>query len=168
MVDIISQWDTDKSVGVLRLESSSPDGIYPVVQAESYEVSDPATVYGQFMPGLTLADAASSGQPRSLVGLRQDADFITGTRSTIWLYNPEDSSATYTLRYLALDGTELGSEEATLGGGKLRQVNPGFHPLPAEGAPEGFVARVEVTKGKILVTGQVVNEFNDPAYIVGR
>jgi len=168
MVDIISQWDTDKSVGVLRLESNSPDGVYPVVQAESYEVSDPSTVYGQFMPGLTLADAASPGHPRTLVGLRQDADFLTGTRSTVWLYNPTDTSANYTIRYLALDGTELGAEEATLGAGKLRQVNPGFHPLPAEGAPDGFVVRVEVAKGNVLVAGQVVNEFNDPAYIVGR
>ncbi len=168
IVDIISQWDTDKSVGVLRIESDNPDGIYPVVQAESYEVSDPSSVYGQFMPGLTLADAAEPGTPRSLVGLRQDADFLNGTRSTLWVYNPGDDSASYTLSYFALDGTKLGEDVASLGSGKLRQVNPGFHPLPAEGAPDGFVVRVDVSKGKLLVAGQVVNQFNDPAYIVGR
>jgi len=168
LTDVISNWDTESTLGVLRIQSDSPTGVYPVVQGESYEVSDPYRVYGQFMPGLTIDDAASPGTPRSLVGLRQDADFITGTRSTVWLYNPEDTTVTYTLHYFDLNGKELGTEDASLGGGKLRQINPGFHPLPAGGAPDGFVLRVEVSKGKVLVTGQVVNQFNDPAYIVGR
>ncbi|MGD2113441.1 MAG: PKD domain-containing protein [Acidobacteriota bacterium] len=166
--DVISEWDDVAPVGVLRLSSDGAPELHPVVQGESYEISNPAEIYGQFMPALTVDDAAVPGKPVSLVGLRQDEDFVTGTRSTVWLYNPGDEAATYTLQYLDHDGDELGTDEARLGAGKFRQVNPGFHPLPAEGAPEGFVVRVEVSSGAILVAGQVVNEFNDPAYIVGR
>jgi PKD repeat protein len=167
-VDVISEWDDVGGVGVLHLTSDSTSGFHPVVQGESYEVSDPSEIYGQFMPALTIEDAATPGHPLSLVGLRQDADFLSGTRSTIWLYNPADRASSYTIRYFDHAGSEFGREDALLGVGKFRQVNPGFHPLPEVGAPEGFVVRVEVSSGALLVAGQVVNEFNDPAYIVGR
>lgn len=168
LVDVISEWDEVGGVGVLRLTSDSPSGIHPLVQGESYEVSNPDEIYGQFMPALTRDDAAVPGQPVSLVGLRQDADFLAGTRSTVWLYNPEDRPASYRLRYFDHSGRELGTDEQRLPRGKLRQVNPGHHLLPEGGAPEGFVLRVEVESGALLVAGQVVNDFNDPAYLVGR
>lgn len=169
LVDVISEWDDVGGVGVLRVASDSDSGVYPVVQGESYEVSKPDEIYGQFMPALTMDDAAVPGEPVSLVGLRQDADFLAGTRSTVWLYNPEDNVASYTLRYFDHGGTEIGvDEQLRLPPGKLRQINPGHHPLPEGGAPEGFVLRVEVEGGALLVAGQVVNDFNDPAYLVGR
>jgi len=166
--DVISQWQTPSGVGVLHVVTEGGSAPYPVAQAESYDVSDPERTYGQFMPALTLEDTALPDRPRSLIGLRQDAGFQNGVRSTVWLYNPVDSAASYTLRYFDHEGHELGTAEGRLGAGKLRQVNAGFHPLPPGGAPEGFVVRLEVSDGALMMAGQVVNEFNDPAYVVAR
>jgi len=165
LADVVSEWDLPNTVGALRIASTNTLAIYPVVQGESYDATNPDQTYGQFMPALTADDAAAPGKPVTVVGLRQDADH----RSTVWLYNPGDELAEYTLRYFDHAGNELGGEEGVrLGAGKFRQLNPGAHPLPAEGIPDGFVIRVEVASGKILAAGQVVNQFNDPAYIVGR
>lgn len=165
LTDVLSEWDLPNTVGALTIESSNSLSIYPVVQGESYDATNPDLTYGQFMPALIRDDAATSGKPVSIVGLRQDADH----RSTIWLYNPGDELAEYNLRYFDHDGNELGGEDGVrLGAGKFRQINPGAHPVPEEGIADGFVVRVEVTGGEILASGQVVNQFNDPAYIVGR
>lgn len=166
--NVISEWDTTSGVGVLRCVAAGDAGPYPVAQAESYDVSDPSRVYGQFMPALRREDAARPGSPRTLVGLRQDAAFLAGTRTTLWLYNPEDAPARFSLRYLDHDGAEIGVTDGRLGAGKLRQINPGHHPLPPAGAPGGFVVRLEVGDGALLMAGQVVNEFNDPAYVVAQ
>jgi len=166
--DVIWEWQRSSVVGVLRMVTEGGSAPYPVAQAESYDVSDPERTYGQFMPALTIEDAARPDRPRSLIGLRQDAGFQKGVRSTVWLYNPGDSVASYTLRYLDHAGTELGTIEGRLGAGKLRQVNAGAHPLPPGGAPEGFVVRLEVSDGALLMAGQVVNESNDSAYVVAR
>ncbi len=163
--NVVAQWDIPPSVGVLAVHCDSTTGVYPVVQGESYDVSSPSQTYGQFMPALTSASAAEPGKSLTLTGLRQNDTF----RTTLWLYNPGDGVATYTVHYFDLQGNELGGSQASsLGAGKFRQINPGAHPLPAAGIDGGFTVRVEVTKGKLLVAGQVVNDFNDPAYIVGR
>jgi hypothetical protein len=163
--NVVSQWDLPPSVGVLAVHCDSTSGAYPVVEGESYDVSNPAQSYGQFMPALSSASAAEPGTPLTLTGLRQDDKF----RTTLWLYNPGSEVAAYTVHYFDLQGAELGTPETLhLAAGKFRQVNPGAHPLPAAGIDGGFTVRVEVSNGKLLVAGQVVNDFNDPAYIVGQ
>jgi hypothetical protein len=146
---------------------SAAESVFPVVQGESYDVSRPGELYGQFMRALTQEDAATPGDPHMLVGLEQDDD---QTRTTLWLFNPSaDEVAEYSIRYLDLQGNELGGESGLrLGRGKLRQINPSHHPFGQGGGPGGFVVKVEVASGKLLTAGQVVNASNDPAYIVGE
>ncbi len=163
--NIVSEWNVGSSVGVLAIHCDSGAGVFPVAQAESYDVSNPSQLYGQFMPALTAADAAVPGKPLTLAGLRQNDVF----RTTLWLYNPGDQVATYNVRYFDLDGHELPGETGVHAPpGKFRQINPGALPLPEGGVPDGFTARIEVTSGKLLAAGQVVNDSNDPAYIVGQ
>jgi hypothetical protein len=96
------------------------------------------------------------------------------TRTTVWLFNPsDDEPARYNIRYLDLEGNDLGGETGLpLGQGKFRQINPGSHPFVEEPGqitgPGGFVVVVEVTAGRVLSAAQVVNAANDPAYIVGQ
>lgn len=162
LANVVAQWDVGNSVGVLRVACESPGETFPVVQGEGYDVSRPSEIYGQFMPALSLDQAAEPGKPHSLVGLQQDAE----NRTTLWLYNPTDEPARYDVLYFDLDGNPLGAEtRAALGAGKFRQINPGHHP---EGIAGGFVVRVEVRSGKVLTAAQVVNQANDPAYIVGQ
>jgi hypothetical protein len=164
---VATQWNIKDSVGVITLSSDSPNGVFPIVQGESYNNSNPSMRFGQFMAAFTDSDAAGAGKSHYLVGLRQDVN----TRTTLWVFNPSPEQADYDLIYRALDGSELGRVSGVkLGAGKLRQFSPSQHALPATGVPGGgFTVQVKVKAGKVLAAAQVVNnKTNDPAYVQGQ
>jgi hypothetical protein len=78
--------------------------------------------------------------------------------------------AQYDVIYLSLSGQELGRiNDVFLPAGKLQQLSPGQHKIPAAGVTGGFTVQVRVKAGKILTAAQVVkNTSNDPAYIQGE
>jgi plastocyanin len=155
-------------IGVLTITSTSSNGVYPIVQGESYESTntDPAQRFGQSMTAVSDEDAAAAGQAQYLVGLRQDAK----NRTTLWLFNPGSTTAEYDVVYRGLDGKVLGTTAGVkLGGGVTRQFGPGQHPLPAVGVANGFTVQIVVKSGQVLSAAQVINNLtNDPAYIQGE
>jgi PKD repeat protein len=163
---VSGQLGVQNGIGVLTVSSSSPAGIFPIVQGESYDNSDPTKRFGQSMSAITDADAAGTGQSQYMVGLRQDS----GHRTTFWLFNPGSVNAQYDVIYRGLDGSVIGSTRGVvLGAGKLRQFSPSQHPIPATGVQDGFTVQVVVTSGKVLSAAQVVNnDTNDPSYILGE
>ncbi|HEX6903193.1 MAG TPA: PKD domain-containing protein [Thermoanaerobaculia bacterium] len=163
---VASQWNIRNGIGVLTIASTAPAGIFPVVQGESYENTNPAKRFGQAMTAFSESDAAGAGKGQYLVGLRQDATH----RTTLWLFNPGTDRGVYDVVYRALDGTVIGTtKDVALGGGKMRQLSPGQHPLPAAGAKDGFTVQIVVKEGKVLSAAQVINNAtNDPAYIKGE
>ena len=163
---VASQWGIHNGIGVLTVKSTSPNGIFPVVQGESYDNTNPTNRFGQAMSAITDDDAAGANQVHTMVGLRQDS----GHRTTLWLFNPGTTQAQYDIVYRALDGSVLGTTAGVLlGGGKLKQISPSQHPLPAAGVANGFTVQVVVKSGKVLSAAQVVNNAtNDPAYIQGE
>jgi PKD repeat protein len=152
-------------IGLLTVTSDSAVGVFPIVQGESYDNSNPAKRFGQSMAAISDADAAGAGQAQIMVGLRQDATH----RTTFWLFNPGTTVAQYDIVYRALDGSVIATTKAVqLGAGKLRQFSPNQLPLPATGAQDGFTVQVKVNSGKVLSAAQVVNNItNDPSYILG-
>ncbi|HEY3570332.1 MAG TPA: PKD domain-containing protein [Thermoanaerobaculia bacterium] len=163
---ISGQWKISNAIGLLTIKSTSPNGVFPIAQAESYDNSNPAKRFGQAMAAFTDADAAGAGQGQYLAGLRQDANH----RTTLWLYNPGDANGVYDLVYRNLDGTVIATTASLqLAGGKLRQISPAQLPLPAAGAKDGFTLQIVVKSGKVLSAAQVVNnDTNDPSYIQGN
>ncbi|HEV8583002.1 MAG TPA: PKD domain-containing protein [Thermoanaerobaculia bacterium] len=155
-------------IGVLTITSTSSNGVFPIVQGESYESTndDPAERFGQSMTAVSDEDAAGAGQVQYLVGLRQDAK----NRTTFWLFNPGSTTAEYDVVYRGLDGKVLGTTAGVkLGAGVSRQFGPGQHPLPAAGVADGFTVQIVVKSGKVLSAAQVINNLtNDPAYIQGE
>jgi PKD repeat protein len=153
-------------IGVLTVSGSSTDGIFPIVQGESYDNSIPTKRFGQAMAPFTDASAAGTGQSHYMVGLRQDATH----RTTFWLFNPGTTTAQYDIVYRGLDGTVIGTIPGVLlGAGKLRQFSPNQHALPAAGVQNGFTVQIVVKGGKVLSAAQVVNNgTNDPSYIQGE
>jgi PKD repeat protein len=166
LADVLSRWQLRDAVGVLTFESRSPSGALPIVQGESYDDARPARRFGQTVPPRTDEDAAGPGEEQVLTGLRQDAAY----RTTLWLFNPSGQAGVYDLIYLALDGRELGRIEGyPVGAGKVRQLSPSQHPIPAAGVQGGFTVRAVVRSGRLLSAGQVVtNATNDPAYVRGE
>jgi PKD repeat protein len=160
------QWGINNAIGLLTIKSSSPNGVFPIVQGESYENSNPTKRFGQSMAALTDASAAEAGHGQYLAGLRQDATH----RTTLWLFNPGDANGVYDLVYRGLDGTVISTtKDVQLAGGKLRQISPTQLPLPSTGAQNGFTLQVVVKSGKVLSAAQVVdNGTNDPSYIQGE
>ena len=166
---IVGRWNIRNAVGVLTVSSTSPNGVFPIVQGESYESSnnDPAKRFGQSMTALSDADAAGAGRSQYLVGMRQDAK----NRTTIWIFNPDTVTAEYDIIYRPLGGgAPLGTIPGVrLGAGKMRQLSPGQHPIPAAGVANGFTVEIVVKSGKVLSSAQVINNVtNDPAYIQGE
>ena len=99
---IAGRWNIRDAVGVLTVSSTSPNGVFPIVQGESYESSntDPAKRFGQAMTALSDSDAAGTGKSQYLVGMRQDAK----NRTTIWIFNPDNVTAEYDIIYRPLGG----------------------------------------------------------------
>ncbi len=163
---VAGQLGVQNGIGVLTVSGSSPEGIFPIVQGESYDNSVPTKRFGQSMAAMTDANAAVTGQSQYLAGLRQD----TAHRTTLWLFNPGSLNAQYDILYRGLDGSLIGSTRGViLGAGKLRQFSPNQHPLPAGGVQDGFTVQIVVTSGKVLSAAQVVNnDTNDPSYIQGE
>ncbi|MCB1037526.1 MAG: PKD domain-containing protein, partial [Acidobacteria bacterium] len=157
--------DADSSLGFVTIESDEADGVYPIVQAETYDVANPAGRFGQFMPALRDDQAAAAGQRQILTGLQQDA----ASRSTIWILNPGDEAGEYDLVYRALDGSEIGRISSyRVAAGSMRQINPGTHPLVDGVAEGGFTVQIVVRRGLLLSAAQVVNSItNDPAFVAG-
>ncbi len=165
LANVLEQWGLTKAVGVLTLDSDASGGVFPLVQGESYENTQPARRFGQAMAALTDRQAAGTGKGQYLVGLRQNGKH----RTTLWVFNPGDQPGDYDVIYRGLDGKELGRIATKLGPGKLRQLSPNQHPLPKAGVEGGFTVQVVVKSGKVLASAQVINNVtNDPAYIQGE
>jgi PKD repeat protein len=163
---IAGQWNLNNVVGVITIASDSAGGVYPIVQAESYNNAQPARRYGQSMRAFSNADAAKAGQTHYLVGLRQDASHAT----TFWVFNNSSTDpSTYDVVYRALDGTVLGTVSgASLPAGRVRQFLPNQHMLPSGTATNGFTVQVVVKQGSVLTAAQVLTtSTGDPAYIQG-
>ncbi len=160
------RWNITDSVGVLRFDSQSASGVFPIIQGESYDNSRPAKRFGQSMMAMSDSLAAGVGQGQYLVGLRQGGAY----RTTLWLFNPSTSPGQVDLVYRGLDGAILGRLNAVaLPAGRSRQLRPTDHPLPASGVTGGYTVQVLVRSGKVLAAAQVVNNAtNDPAYISGE
>jgi PKD repeat protein len=163
---IAGKWNLSNVVGVITVTSAGANGIFPIVQAESYNNAQPANRYGQSMAAFSDANEAKVGQTHYLVGLRQDATHL----STIWVFNNSTTDyGIYDIVYRGLDGTVLGTfSNLTLPPGKVKGFLPGQHPLPAGGVTKGFTVQVVVKNGTVLSAAQVLTtSTGDPAYVQG-
>jgi PKD repeat protein len=164
---IAGQWNLNNVVGVITVTSTGAGGVYPIVQAESYNNAQPANRYGQSMRAFSDADAATTGHTHYLVGLRQDASHLT----TFWVFNNSTTQASvFDIVYRALDGTVLGTvSNAALPAGRVRSFLPTQHLLPNGGVIDnGFTVQVVVKQGSVITAGQVLTtSTGDPAYVQG-
>ena len=160
---LLSQFGLHNGTGILTLTSTSPNGIFPIARAESYDNTNPAKRYGQSLIALSDADAADSTKREILVGLRQDGS----NKTTLWLLNPSGSAGLYDLVYRGLNGAVLGTLHGIkVGSGQIHQIAPNQHPLKKAGVPGGFTVEVVVKSGKALATAQVVRAgSNDPVFV---
>ncbi len=163
---LFSQFGLRNGTGVLTLTSTSPNGIFPIARAESYDNTSPSKRYGQSLIALSDADAADTTKREVLVGLRQDGS----NKTTLWLLNPSGAAGLYDLVYRGLNGAVLGTLSGIrIGAGQLRQISPSQHPIKRPGVPGGFTVEVVVKSGKALAAAQVVRAgSNDPVFVAAQ
>jgi len=126
----------------------------PVIASTDTVVAADGYRFARTSPTLHAGNAALPGQAQHLVGLRQNA----ASRTALWLFNPSTEPGEYDVIYRALDGTELGVLPAVrLGPGKLRQLSPNQHPLPATSSG-GLTVEIVVRSGALLSFGIVVDD----------
>lgn len=163
---LFDRFDVRDSVGILTFESEGAGGLFPLVHGEVYQNSGPESRYGLFMPARLPSEAAKVNQKVVLTGLRQEAGV---SNTSLLLFNPSATTATYDIIYYGLNGAELGRIAGyAVSPGGARQVNPSRHPLPAGGVAGGFSVVIQVKAGELIGGAQVViNQSNDPAYVSG-
>jgi Tol biopolymer transport system component len=163
--EVLQNRGVASGVGVLTFESDgTPEGIYPVVAAETIETSSAARLFGRYSGALRDEEAAGEGKRSILVGLRQNADHAT----TLWLFNPSDLRGDFQLRYLDLDGHAVATSRLAVGRGKLVQIDPGQLPNELDGLP-AFTLEVVVHRGRLLTAAAVVStSAGDPVSVIGE
>jgi hypothetical protein len=163
--DVLQNRGVASGVGVLTFESDgTPEGIHPVVAAETIETSSAARLFGRYAEALRDEEAAEEGKRSILVGLRQNADHAT----TLWLFNPSDLRGDFQLRYLDLDGHAVATSRLAVGRGKLVQIDPGQLPNELDGLP-AFTLEVVVHRGRLLTAAAVVStSAGDPVTVLGE
>lgn len=114
---------------------------------------------------IPTSQAAGVGTSQLLTGLRQDAE----NRSTIWIFNMGSQIAQYDVIYLGRNGEELGRiKDVFLSAGKMQQLSPEQHKLPAAGVADELTVQILVKSGKIYSSAQVVkNGTQDAVHIQG-
>ncbi|HEX4964310.1 MAG TPA: PKD domain-containing protein [Thermoanaerobaculia bacterium] len=160
---LLSKFSLKSGIGMLTVSSTSPNGVYPIVKAESFDNTNPQKRFGQGIVALTDADAADTSHKLVLVGLRQDGL----NKTTLWLFNPSGVAGLYDLVYRDINGNVLGTlQNVKAPAGQLVQIGPTQHPIRKPGTPYGVSVEVVVKSGKALAAAQVVrNGSNDPAYV---
>jgi PKD repeat protein len=163
---LFSQFGLRNGTGVLTLTSTSPNNIFPIARAESYDNTNPSKRYGQSLIALSDTDAADTTKKEVLVGLRQDGS----NKTTLWLLNPSGTAGLYDLVYRGLNGAVLGTLPGIkIGAGQLHQISPSQHPIKRTGVPGGFTVEVVVKSGKALAAAQVVRAgSNDPVFVAAQ
>ena len=111
----------------------------------------------------SAGDLAEPGELQYLVGLQQDATFVT----SLFLFNPSTVAATYEVDFVGLNGGALGSPlDVQLDAGLGTQIEPGPQQLGTHTG--GFTVLLRVRKGQLLSSAQVVNRTTgEPAYVPG-
>jgi hypothetical protein len=109
--------------------------------------------------------AAGTGTSQFLAGLHQDA----GSQSTVWIFNSSNQKpAQYDVIYLSRSGQELGRiQDVLLPAGKMQQLDPAQHKLPATAMADGFSVKILVKSGKIFSSAQVKNATRETVNIQG-
>ena len=146
------------------LVASFDDGAEePVIESFDSMVTPGGGRLARPSPAMQEADAALPGQAQHLVGLRQAGN----SRTALWLLNPDTAAGEYDLVYRGLDGIVLGALPAVrLGAGKMRQISPSQHPIPAAGAAGGFTVEIVVKSGALASVGMIVDDLGGAAVVV--
>lgn len=105
----------DADYGPILIRSTSTS---IVAQGQTWTASPSGGSYGQSVPAISAAEAAGT-TPRTIAGVRQDAQF----RTNIVLANMKESEAAVALTVLLSDGTIANIYNTTLGPLGFKQVN---------------------------------------------
>jgi hypothetical protein len=144
---------TTKSSGSVLINSTTPI----IVTARTYNVGDDGS-FGSFMPGVSVADAVSTGGLGVLTQLTGNDDF----RTNVGMVNLSDKSCQVRVRVKSAVGTNVGSAEIrTLAAYSFDQINDVFAETGA-GSRNNAYATVEVlTSGcEVWAYGAVIDGTN--------
>jgi hypothetical protein len=129
-----------------------------------------AGTYGQFIPGLAGATAATTGQQTRLIQLGHSATPGVGTRTNLGLVNTTATPTTVEVKLYTSDGTLLGTRSYALGAFGYLQDDGVFGKVTAADVADGFaVLRTVTPGGAFLAYASVIdNRSGDPVYVPAR
>ena len=151
--DVVERLAGGEGAGAIRLEVD----LGAVAASSRTFTTGGAGTYGQHLPGIAAAAAATAGTPAILPQLRQDAAF----RTNVGFVSLAGGDAVVTLASYDADGNLLATREVAVVGDTWLQLN---RPLPAGVAYA--VVTVDAAGVAVLPYASVVdNGSNDPTFV---
>ncbi len=123
--------------------------------------------FGQSVPAFGTADMISSGNPRSIVGIRQDAAF----RTNLVLVNTGTSAVTIDLLLLSDNSFVLATKSISLGSLQMTQLGPLTEAMGVSGAVSKaqLVLSTQTPGGSFAAYAAVIdNATNDPRTLLAK
>ena len=137
-----------------------------IANARTY-TQGPGGTLGQFMPGLTSADALTTGASGTLIGLSQSLDRSAGFRTNLGLVNDSPGPVTVDADFYRSDGALLGTRSYPLRGFESLQRNAAFEEVTSADVADGCIVVHSVTpNARFLAYASVVdNVSGSPVYV---
>lgn len=127
----------------------------------------PLGSYGQFVPGMTRAQAVVSGQEARLIGLFHDPSLSSGFRTNFGMVNASSAPITVEVSFRRSNGGSIGTRMYDLKVLEFKQINKVFEEVTSEPIAAGFLLVKVVTTGARLYAyaSMVDNVTGDAIFI---
>lgn len=144
----------------------TPFGGTLVIHSRTYNQL-PIGSYGQFVPGMTRAQALASGQEARLVGLFHDPSLTAGFRTNFGMVNASPAPITVEVSFRKNLGGVLGVRQYDLKTLEFRQLNKVFEEVTHEPVAGGYlVLKVITTGGRLHAYASMVDNVTGDAIFI--
>ncbi len=120
--------------------------------------------FGQYIPGVTMADAIREGEEGRLIQLSHTPGGASGFRTNLVLVNASPKQIAVEVDLYSSDGALLGTVNRTLLAHEYRQLNGVFEQVTGSTVADGYaVVRTTTSEGAVFALASVVDNLTgDP------
>lgn len=123
--------------------------------------------YGQFVPGMSRAQALVSGQEARLIGLFHDPSLAAGSRTNFGMVNASSAPISVEVSFRRGAGGSLGTRVYELKALEFKQINKVFEEVTSEPIAAGYLlVRVTTSGGRLYAYASMVDNITGDAIFI--
>ncbi|HEX2121183.1 MAG TPA: hypothetical protein VHL59_06015 [Thermoanaerobaculia bacterium] len=146
--------------GALVIEVADRDARHLAVTSRTFNTA-PEGEFGQDIPAVKIADAATAGDIATLTG----PSSVATTRFNFGIYAVDQTTVKWDL--LRADGTLAATRTISFAAGEHAQYNNGVQTIFGAASQNNDTVYARVTAGKAIVYGSAINATGDPTFVPG-